>query len=166
MIIIYIYIDIYKCKKQNVTSVFVAGARAFARNAAVAESIYEKTQDLGIHINPVDLPDLKDHNPNPAQKMRPVIFAYTELEKNITVQRLQHGWNQRLQTERKTDVQGSRCAPVSKERSKEHLQKNLSYSQRKQLKAKCLSSKTVVQHSQDKAGRFFSLFMSCSIQQF
>ena len=60
---------------------FVAGARAFARNAAAAESIYEKTQDLGIHINPVDLPDLKDHNPNPAQKMRPVIFAYTELEK-------------------------------------------------------------------------------------
>ena len=61
----------------------------------------KKPKDLGIHIIPVDLPDLMDHNPNPAQKfMRRVMFAYTELEKDITVQRLQHGWKQKLQTEK------------------------------------------------------------------
>ena len=134
-----------KCSKQNITSVYVEGTRAFARNAAVAEAIYEKTKDLGIHIIPVDLPDLMDHNPNPAQKfMRRVMFAYTELEKDITVQRLQHGWKQKLQTEKAKQRSGQQVRLSLKGKVKINgrkglLDKNLSGAQRKQLKAKCLN---------------------------
>lgn len=98
-----------QCGKQQIKKLIVEGSRALARNASVAESIYEKSKELDIQIVPVDLPDLCDHNPNPAQKfLRRVMFAYTELEKDMTVNRLQHGWNMKLNAERQKKRQGKR----------------------------------------------------------
>ena len=95
-----------KCHEGQITKVFVEGSRAFARNAFVAEAMYEKSKELGVQIVPVDLPDLCAHQPNPAQKfLRRVMFAYTELEKDMTVTRLQHGWKQKI-VNRKEETTG------------------------------------------------------------
>lgn len=56
------------------------------------QALFELSKKLGVTIVPSDIPDLYAHDANPAQKfLRRVIFAYTNLEKDMTVHRLQTG---------------------------------------------------------------------------
>ena len=52
----------------------------------------KKSKEQNIQIVPADIPDLCVLDPNPVQTfIRRVMFAMTELEKNLIVQRLRHG---------------------------------------------------------------------------
>ena len=132
-----------KCHEGKIAKVFVEGSRAFARNAFVAEAMYEKSKELGVQIVRVDLPDLCAHQPNPAQKfLRRVMFAYTELEKDMTVSRLQHGWNKKMSKEKKKQRAGQKVrlnqnGQVKINGRKGSLETNLSLKQRKSLRKAC-----------------------------
>jgi len=66
--------------------------RAISRDANVAEEMYQKAKKHNIQIVPADIPDLCALDPNPVQTfIRRVMFAMTELEKNLIVQRLSDG---------------------------------------------------------------------------
>ena len=130
-----------KCKDKGVSNIVVEGTRAFSRNAKVSETIYERSKELGLNIIPVDVPDLLEHNPNPAQKfLRRVMFSYTELEKDMAVQRLQHGWNRKL-TEAKKNHRTGQCKARLNQSGKVQINgrksivetKSLSGKQRRQL---------------------------------
>ena len=74
----------------------VESARAISRDMVVNEEIYAASKKAGVEIIACDMPDLYDHNANPVQKfMRRTIFSYTELEKDLTVSRLQDGLRRR-----------------------------------------------------------------------
>ena len=129
-----------KCSKDKISKLVVEGSRAFSRNAYVSEAIYEKSKELGIQIVPVVLPDLCEHQPNPAQKfLRRVMFAYTELEKDMTVSRLQHGWGKKMASEKQKlrtgkPVRLNQAGKVKINGRKGILEStNLSPKQRKQL---------------------------------
>ena len=105
---------LHECKSKGITKIIVEGTRAFARSAHVAEILYEKSKGMGITIIPVDVPDLCVHDPNPAQKfIRRVMFAFTELEKDLSVTRLQHGWQQRLKQEKKKFTSGQKTVRLN-----------------------------------------------------
>ena len=81
-----------ECGDAGIDQVLVESSRAVARDASVAESFFELSKSLGVTIIPADVPSLYEHKPNPAQKfLRRVMMAFTELEKDLTVQRLQTG---------------------------------------------------------------------------
>ena len=81
-----------ECSKSGIEEILVESTRAVARDASVAESLFQMSKSLGVKIVPADIPSLYEHSPNPAQKfLRRVMMAYTELEKDLTVQRLQAG---------------------------------------------------------------------------
>lgn len=81
-----------RCYKKGVNKVFVESSRTVSRDAMVAEKFFQLSKEIGVTIVPADVPSLYEHDPNPAQKfLRRVIMAYTELEKDLTVQRLQAG---------------------------------------------------------------------------
>ena len=64
----------------------------FWRAAVAAESLYDFSKKQGVTIVASDLPDLFSHEENPASRfLRRIICAYNELEKDMTVSRLQHG---------------------------------------------------------------------------
>ena len=136
-----------QCHEGKISQVVVEGSRAFARNAFVAEAMYEKSKELGVQIVPVDLPDLCAHDPNPAQKfLRRVMFAYTELEKDMTVTRLQHGWNKKLSTEEKKQRAGQKVrlnqnGQVKINGRKGSLETDLNTKQRKSLRKTCAMHK-------------------------
>ena len=103
-----------KCKAHGISKILVEGSRAFARNADIAQTIYEKSKALGVTIIPVDCPDLCVHDPNPCQNfIRRVMFAYTELEKDLSVLRLQDGWKRRLEQEKRKHRSGKQKARVN-----------------------------------------------------
>ena len=105
-----------KCKLEGINKIFVEGTRAFSRNAHVAETIYERSKELGVTLIPIDIPDLCGHSPNPAQKfMRRVMFAYAELEKDLAVMRLQHGWHRRLQQEKRKYQTGKQTVRLNQQ---------------------------------------------------
>ena len=81
-----------ECRDAGINKVYVESSRVVARDASVAEEFYKLSKNLGVTIVPADVPALYDHCPNPAQKfLRRVMMAFTELEKDLTVQRLKAG---------------------------------------------------------------------------
>ena len=86
-----------KCRHEGIQRILVEGSRAVARSAVSAEEVYQQSKQAGIEITPCDIPSLYTLDANPAQKfLRRVIFAYTELEKDMTVSRLQDGLKSKL----------------------------------------------------------------------
>ena len=86
-----------KCRCKGIQRILVEGSRAVARSAVSAEEVYQQSKQAGIEITPCDIPGLYTLDANPAQKfLRRVIFAYTELEKDMTVSRLQDGLRSKL----------------------------------------------------------------------
>ena len=76
--------------RKKVKTILVENSRAVARDLKVNEEIYEMAKERGIEILPADMPSLYKHDANPTEKfLRRVIFAYTELEKDMIVTRLQ-----------------------------------------------------------------------------
>ncbi len=59
---------------------------AFAATASrVSEEAYQHSKKEGVQIVPADVPDPYEISPNPVQQfMRRVVFAVTELEKELT----------------------------------------------------------------------------------
>ena len=81
-----------KTKDKDIEKVYVESIRAISRDANVAEAIFLKSQKENVQIVPADFPDLCVLDPNPVQTfIRRVMFAMTELEKNLIVQRLKDG---------------------------------------------------------------------------
>ena len=73
-------------------TIFVEGSSAVARNAKAAEEVYELARLHGVTIIPADVPDLFQPNPTAVQKfVRRCIFAMTELERDLVVDRLRDG---------------------------------------------------------------------------
>jgi DNA invertase Pin-like site-specific DNA recombinase len=81
-----------KTKGKDIQKICVESARAISRDANVAEEMYQKAREAGVQIVPADIPDLCALQPNPVQIfIRRMMFAMTELEKNLNVQRLRDG---------------------------------------------------------------------------
>lgn len=77
---------------QGIDTILVESSRAVARDALVAEDLYRSATAKGIRIVPSDVPELFSESPTPVQKfLRRIMLAYTELEKDMTIHRLQHG---------------------------------------------------------------------------
>ena len=74
------------------------------------------------------------------------MFAYTELEKDMTVTRLQHGWNKKLSTEKKKQRAGQKVrlnqnGQVKINGRKGSLETDLNTKQRKSLRKTCAMHK-------------------------
>ena len=81
-----------KTKDKDIEKVYVESIRAISRDANVAEAMFLKSQKENVQIVPADFPDLCILDPNPVQTfIRRVMFAMTELEKNLIAQRLKDG---------------------------------------------------------------------------
>ena len=81
-----------KTKDKEIEKVYVESIRAISRDANVAEAMFLKSQKENVQIVPADFPDLCVLDPNPVQTfIRRVMFAMTELEKKLIVQRLKDG---------------------------------------------------------------------------
>jgi len=76
----------------KVKKIVVENARAVARSMEANEELYKDSKRLGVEIIATDAPNLYKHAPNPTEKFcRRVVFAYTELEKDVLVERLSKG---------------------------------------------------------------------------
>ena len=85
-----------KTNGKYIEKIYVESVRAISRDADVAEEMYKQAKDKGVQIVPSDIPELCVLDLNPVQTfMRRVMFAVTELEKNLIVQRLQDGQQQK-----------------------------------------------------------------------
>ena len=72
--------------------ILVESARAVARSALVAESIYRQSVASGVEIIPADLPALLKHQPSPGEAlMRKVMFAVTEFQRDVAVTNMANG---------------------------------------------------------------------------
>ena len=77
---------------KQIAKIYFESIRALARDATVAEQIYQKSKDAKVQLVAADCPDLLTHDPTPVQTfLRRVMFAMIELEKNLIVQRLADG---------------------------------------------------------------------------
>jgi DNA invertase Pin-like site-specific DNA recombinase len=82
------------------TEIVVESARALARDAMLAEEVWRRAKQAGIHITCSDLPDLLKHNPNAAESlMRKVVFAVQEFDRDVLCARLEHGIAQKMKDE-------------------------------------------------------------------
>ena len=86
--------------------IYVESSRAVARSSSTAEQLFQASVKHGVQIVPADLPDLYKHNATPMEKcVRRIVFATTELERDLIVQRLQDGIKRKLQiTGRRTQA--------------------------------------------------------------
>eukprot|EP00959_Pyramimonas_sp_CCMP1952_P367820 7704671-Pyramimonas_sp.AAC.1 len=76
--------------RRKIRTILVENSRAVARNLAVNEEICEVARRHRINIIAADMPTLYKHNPTPTDKfLRRMVFAHTELEKDMMVHRLQ-----------------------------------------------------------------------------
>ena len=83
---------IKKVEDKTIENICVESVRAISIDANVAEQIYQDAKANNLQVVPSDFPDLCVLDPNPVQTfIRKVMFAMTELEKNLIVQRLQDG---------------------------------------------------------------------------
>ena len=81
-----------ECKRKGIKHIVVENSRALSRSASSAEHMFQASQAAGVQIVASFVPELYSHNSNPAQRfLRRVICAYAELEKDMVVNRLQHG---------------------------------------------------------------------------
>ena len=95
----------------NNVKVFIENARAIARSVKIGENIYELAQQRNISIVPADLPDLFKLKANPAEVfVRHITLAIYELERNLIVDRLTHGFQQaKGQSQRLTQTGKTKC---------------------------------------------------------
>ena len=90
------------CGSAGINKVYVESSRAVARDATVAEAFFTLSKKIGVTIVPSDVPTLYQHNPNPVEKfLRRVMMSFTELEKDLTVQRLQSGLKAKMDAAKK-----------------------------------------------------------------
>ena len=91
---------------KGIKTIFVESSRAIARSAKVAEGIFELAKEHGVAIIPADVPDLYNPNPTAVQKfVRRTIFAMTELERDLVVDRLKDG-RKRAVAQRQKEAKG------------------------------------------------------------
>ena len=98
-----------KCLRELIASgkfnkIYVESSRAIARSALAAEELYNMSVQHDVKIIPSDMPDLYAHDATAVQKfLRRVIFAVTELDRDMTVEKLQDGLRRkRALTKRRT----------------------------------------------------------------
>ena len=92
---------------ENVDTVYCESARAVARDALVAEQIFEEARARNVKIVTADMPGVFEANAGPMEKfLRRTIFTYTELEKDLTVHRLKAGLARRLKNSSERTQQG------------------------------------------------------------
>jgi DNA invertase Pin-like site-specific DNA recombinase len=85
----------------RVEKIYVESCRALSRSAKVAEELFDHSVQKGVQTVPADLPDLFQHDQTPVQRyVRRVICATTELERDLTVQRLRDGIVRKMATTR------------------------------------------------------------------
>jgi DNA invertase Pin-like site-specific DNA recombinase len=95
-------------KDGHFRKIYVESSRAVARSSTVAEKLFQTSVEHGVQIVPADLPDLYKHEATPVEKfVRRIVFATTELERDLIVQRLQDGIKRKMQTTRKRTQTGA-----------------------------------------------------------
>ena len=83
-------------------------SRAVARSSSVAEQLFQASVEHGVQIVPADLPELYKHDATPLEKcVRRIVFATTELDRDLIVQRLQDGIKRKLQPTSKRTQTGA-----------------------------------------------------------
>ena len=83
----------------GVSKIYIESCRAMARSAHVAEELWSRSAQHGVEIVPADLPGLLKHDATPVeQHLRRIVFATTELERDLTVTRLQDGLRRKMLT--------------------------------------------------------------------
>lgn len=83
----------------HISKIYVESARAVARSSKVAQDVFEQSVAKKVQIVPADLPDLFKHDQTPIEKyVRHIIFATTELERDLIVHRLRDGVNRKMAT--------------------------------------------------------------------
>ena len=89
---------------KKVDKIYVKSSRAIARTSAATEQFYDIAQASNVQIVPSDMPTLYDHSSDPMHKfLRKIIFAVTELDRDMTVEKLRDGIRRKMKnTVRKT----------------------------------------------------------------
>lgn len=95
--------------------VFVESARAIARDANVAEQLYQLSKKSGVQIVSADMPGLFGHQPSPAETfMRRVLLAVWEFDRDTILYRMAKGLDDKRKTSKdvtqygKVKVNGSK----------------------------------------------------------
>ena len=95
--------------------VYIENSRALARSTVAGEQLYEMSKENNVKIVSVDMPELFNHQPSPGTAfLRRVMLAAQEFERDIIVERLQHGLAKaRVHSKRRTQfgrvkVQGAK----------------------------------------------------------
>jgi len=84
---------------QKFDKIYVESSRAIARTATAAEQIYDIAREHNVQIIPSDMPTLYAHTPDAMHKfLRKIIFAVTELDRDMTVGKLQDGIRRKLKS--------------------------------------------------------------------
>ena len=78
--------------KNNGKKVFIENPRTLARSTVAGEQLYELSKKNNVQIVAVDMPELFQHEPTAGIAfLRRVMLATQEFERDIIVERLQHG---------------------------------------------------------------------------
>jgi DNA invertase Pin-like site-specific DNA recombinase len=78
--------------KHRGKKVYIESPRALARSTVAGEQLYEMSRENNVQIVSVDMPELFDHKPSAGTAfLRRVMLAAQEFERDIIVERLQHG---------------------------------------------------------------------------
>ena len=107
------FVDILK--NNNGRRVYIENSRALARSTVAGEQLYEMSKENNVQIVSIDMPELFGHQPSAGTAfLRRVMLAAQEFERDIIVERLQHGLKKaKAHSKRRTQsgsikVQGSR----------------------------------------------------------
>ena len=102
-------------KNSGGKKIYIENSRALARSTVAGEQLYEMSKQNNVQIVSVDMPELFDHQPSAGTAfLRRVMLAAQEFERDIIVERLQHGLAKaKAHSKRRTQsgrvkVQGSR----------------------------------------------------------
>lgn len=87
--------------------VFVESARAIARDANVAEQLYQRSKTAGVQIISADMPHLFCHQPSPAETfMRRVLLAVWEFDRDMILFRMAKGLDEKRKTSKEITQYG------------------------------------------------------------
>jgi hypothetical protein len=82
-----------KAQKNGVKEVIMENGRTLARDVVVSESLRQAAQARGIRLRSSDMQTMFDNNPNPTQRFQDwVQMGYFQLEKDLAVERMVHGF--------------------------------------------------------------------------
>jgi DNA invertase Pin-like site-specific DNA recombinase len=89
----------FETVKPGNLKVFVESARAIARDASVAEQLYQQSRKSGVQIVSADMPGLFSHQPTPAETfMRRVLLAVWEFDRDTILYRMAKGLDDKRKT--------------------------------------------------------------------